>query len=107
MGDKCQVSGWKNANSKLIHWNVTIVDDSLCGDAFEKYNATENLGCAQGEEVNKYRFLRNNKGADLNHYFILGYNLQYFEDFKLYFIEYLITVSMWMVFHFIIFQFTF
>lgn len=50
MGDKCQVSGWKNANSKLIHWNVTIVDDSLCGDAFEKYNATENLGCAQGEE---------------------------------------------------------
>ena len=56
LGDKCQVSGWKNANSKLIHWNVTIVDDSLCGDAFEKYNATENLGCAQGEEVNKYRF---------------------------------------------------
>ena len=51
MGDKCQVSGWKNANSKLIHWNVTIVDDSLCGDTFEKYNVTENLGCAQGEEV--------------------------------------------------------
>ena len=80
MGDKCQVSGWKNANSKLIHWNVTIVDDSLCGDAFEKYNATENLGCAQGEEVNKYRFLRNNKGADLNHYFILGYNILKFSN---------------------------
>ena len=48
LGEKCQVPGW-NYNR-----NITIVDDSICSEVFEKYNINKpeqaNLGCAQGED---------------------------------------------------------
>ena len=48
LGEKGQVPGW-NYNR-----NITIVDDSICSEVFEKYNINKpeqaNLGCAQGED---------------------------------------------------------